>query len=353
MNKFTYRDENISIKICDVSIKSLHTIANFLERLKKDETRVQVEVLGDDVWDELPPQEPIDISFDELSKLILDKNPQNKVSTNLQTVKNIKNIFTCHLNLNSFNLKHLKDTTHIIDLIKDRPLTTQKSLLGSISKCFQAFNLPGPKEIIEEMARLTVLIDAESSKRKFSEKEEANMITQEEIDALIEKFKAGESFEDRQNYVILNLYCKCDALRNDWAECLVGQVPLTETDNCYDWQDANLHLRNYKTSSVYGEKVIHYSDEINDIIKEFVLWRRTQDINSDFLLLNPSNYTMMTRGGLGKTIAKIFGKKVGSTLLRKFHVSQEIDADEVERQEEMASNMCHSTTVQRQKYCKK
>jgi hypothetical protein len=215
------------------------------------------------------------------------------------------------------------------------------------------YGMTCPEEYMNRVKHLNELIDQEMKQRILNEKEEKSMVTQAEIDALFDKYKNASTFEDRQNYLLLMLYLKNAPLRLDWAECLVGDQQLSATENCFSLSDASIHLRKYKTAGTYGPKVIRVSDETNECIRSWLSYRKEQGIVSDYLLLNPSTHTMMSRVNLSKNLSKLFGKSVGCNILRKHYVSTHVDAGRVEAEEKLASSMCHSTAVQKSSYCKK
>ena len=293
------------------------------------------------------------MSFDDLANWMVKIFTTNKVETNINNSKTIKSLFINHLKLHTFELRVLNKTKNILEMLKDRPNVTQKSILCAISKVYQLYQLITPEEYMLKVKELTENIENEMKKRIMNEKEQDNMINQKEIDNLFDKYKNAESFEDRQNYLLLLLYCKSPPLRLDWAECLIGKEMLSSTENCYSWKDGSLYLRKYKTSEKYGNKVLKMSEEVNDYIKSFMAYRKENGIINEYLLLNPSNHSMMSRVNLSKNLSKLFGKSVGCNLLRKYYVSSNIDADQVEKEEKMADSMCHSSDVQKTSYCKR
>ena len=293
------------------------------------------------------------LSFDDLANWMVKIFTTNKVETNINNSKTIKSLFINHLKLHTFELRVLNKTKNILEMLKDRPNVTQKSILCAISKVYQLYQLITPEEYMLKVKELTENIENEMKKRIMNEKEQDNMINQKEIDNLFDKYKNAESFEDRQNYLLLLLYCKSPPLRLDWAECLIGKEMLSSTENCYSWKDGSLYLRKYKTSEKYGNKVLKMSDEVNEYIKSFMTYRKDNGIINEYLLLNPSNQTMMSRVNLSKNLSKLFGKSVGCGLLRKFFHSTNMNADEIEKQEHNANMMCHSVEVARNSYCKK
>jgi hypothetical protein len=381
MNEFSFSNSRISIKIANIPLNKIHNVVGFLKQFEDAEHCKRVEneqqsvptsapveenqsVQNEEEKKEVKPNLPTIINdhqavppdvlpFDELVRWMCNIFNKNKVETNINNAKTVKSFFVNFLKLHSFELRIIQKTKMILDLLKDRPHVTEKSILCALSKCFQMYNLECPIEYMERVKNLNDMIDQEMKQRILNEKEVENMITQEEIDNLFEKYRNATTFEDRQNYLLLLLYCKSPPLRLDWAECLVGEKMLSSTENCYSTNESNLYLRKYKTSEKYGNKVLKLSKEVNDYIIDFLKFRKEQGIISEYLLLNPTTLTMMSRVNLSKNLSKIFGKSVGCNILRKFAVSSNIDAEKVEAEEKLASAMCHSIAVQKTSYCKK
>lgn len=379
MNEFTFTNSKITIKATNIELRKIHNIIGFLKQFEDEPTILLVPSSksppqAPEVPKESLPKEneeiknepshlpiitntsvipPEVMSFDELAQWMVNIFSKNKIETNINNSKTVKSFFVNHLKLHSFELRVIQKSKQILELLKDRPFITEKSILCAISKCFQMYNLICPEEYMNRVKHLNELIEQEMKQRILNEKEETNMINEDEINNLFDKYKNATTFDDRQNYLLLLLYCKSPPLRLDWAECLVGEKMLSSTENCYSTSEANLYLRKYKTSEKYGNKCLKFSDEVNDYIKDFIKFRKDQGIVSEYLLLNPTTFTMMSRVNLSKNLSKLFGKSVGCNILRKYFVSNNIDANKVEEEEKLASAMCHSVGVQKTSYCKK
>ena len=64
----------------------------------------------------------------------------------------------------------------------------------------------------------------------------------------------------------------------------------------------------------------------------------------------------LTKNGLSKFLTKTFsptGKKISASMLRKIKISNEFDAEEVEKKQKLAKEMNHSVGVQQSVYLKK
>lgn len=293
------------------------------------------------------------LSFDDLQKFMIQAFPHNKIDTNLQNCRVLKQLFTTHLKMNHFNINVLKNSRQVLESIRERIHTAQKSILSAVSKSFQMYLMITPQEYIQQMKELTDLIEAEMKKRVFNTKEEENMISDTEIKNVMDKYRDSTDLQGKQFYLILQLYTEMEPLRLDYVNMIVSDTTASETENYINLSTGHIFLRKYKTSSSYGEKIIKLPDHILETVKELLKYRRDVAIVSDYLFINPSNFGPMTKSSFVKNINSIFGKHVSVNILRKRWVSTHIDAERVEREEEMANKMCHSVDVQKLVYCKR
>lgn len=293
------------------------------------------------------------MDWDSLKKFMVSSFPENKIDTNIQNSRVLKQLFTGHLKVSQFNIETLKNTKLIFSAIKDRTEVAQKSIISSISKAFQMYLQITPSEYIQKMKDLTDQIEKDMKQRVMNTKEEENMISDVDIQNAWDKYRDSTDLQGRQMYLMLLLYTKMEPVRLDYVNMLIGDSNISKTENYINLSTGHIFLRKYKTSSTYGDKVLKVNDEILDYIKSLVNYRKEQGIVSDYLFINHSNYSPMIKSTFCKTLNAIFGKSVSVNILRKKWVSSHIDADQIERDETMADKMMHSVEVQKLVYCKK
>lgn len=293
------------------------------------------------------------MDFDKLKSYFVSSFPDNKVDTNIQNARVIKSLFTTHLQTSQFNFETLKNSRLILKSIKDRIPTAQKSILSAVSKCFHMYLLTTPDEYIQHMKNMTDEIESEMKKRIFNQKEEDNFVSNIEIQNVVQKYKDSTDLQGMQKYLMILLYTEMEPLRLDYIDMIVSwSSNVSDTENYINLNTGHIFLRKYKTSKVYGEKIIKLPNHIHDYVKKIVEFRKSTGICSDYLFINPSNYSPMIKSTFVKYFNSIFGKSISVNILRKRWVSTHIDAAEVEKQEQMAEKMCHSSSVQKGVYLK-
>ena len=165
-----------------------------------------------------------------------------------------------------------------------------------------------------------------------------------------------------QKYLVISLYTLHAPRRLEYADTEV--VTNTEFNELSEKQkDNGIYLvvvsRNKKFFS-FGKHVI--KSETPDNVKINVdrslnsilnLWN---NFNDNKYLLQDSRGTKMSKNQLSKYLTKTFsptGKKISSSMLRKIKITNEFDAEEVDKKNKLAKEMNHSVGVQQSVYLKK
>ena len=184
--------------------------------------------------------------------------------------------------------------------------------------------------------------------------EKNNKVVYNYINKKIEKPLKKKDIDNFQQYVVLSLYTKMPPLRNNYVNTIVvsdkKDIINDEKHNYIDIDDNKLYLFNYKTHKTYGDKILPMNEEVIDTIKTWMKINPT-----DYLLINVTNKKPMTSNGLTKYLNKVFKpKKVSTTLLRKYYLSQKypVNADVEESKRQDANMMGHSVNTQQKIYRK-
>lgn len=233
-----------------------------------------------------------------------------------------------------------------------------------------------------------------------TEKEEKNWITKEEIELKMQflknklnknyskpaDFKGStiKYYDILQQILVLQLYTQIPPVRNDFANVTVingrdtssssssslssnsssnSSSPVTPaTVNCVgnyiDLNKSELVLKEYKTSKIYGEKVLDLPETLITFIKTTEKIKKElfkKDLDHANLLINVSNLSCMTKNGLTRYLNKIFApKKISTTILRKVYISEKYPVIHSNRERLNDSNfMGHSIGMASTVYSKK
>lgn len=197
-------------------------------------------------------------------------------------------------------------------------------------------------------------VQAQYERSAYTEAQEAQTanVTWEDIRAYREqlgrqvKSFTPDSFDRKVLYqhLLLSLYTKQPPKRNDWADVIVLEKPLSRYPpdaNYYIPSEGTLILAKYKTARTYGQKRIRVPEEIQ------------VDIAKTVELLKPANYLFFhdltgdkwSRNYLSQFFREIMpGVKLGSCLLRKM-VKTEWSRQGLGASDRLAAAMDHAAST--------
>lgn len=179
-------------------------------------------------------------------------------------------------------------------------------------------------------------------------KDVINIHTQlgKEINPLFTKPSLNSNdFMKLQDYILLSLYVLQDPRRSlDYASMKIKNVDKKNNEENYI-DGKNFVFNNYKTKSLYGQQKILISTKLKTLLNKWIKINPTE-----YLLVSPSTGKPLNVVQINQRLNKIFGKKVGSNMLRHSYLTSLYD---VEKMNKIASNMAHSTQEALSTYAKK
>jgi hypothetical protein len=222
----------------------------------------------------------------------------------------------------------------------------------------------------EEIVKLTEKIKNELATGEKSKNQEKNWLTPEDKikieDNLKSKVKSTiknpQDLLDFRNYIIWLLYKELPT-RNDFAETqLIYQPPVykkVKLDDKMNYiilnkKDKSIKyvLNVYKTSKVYGQKVIDLDSNLYNILNDYKNAKENIS-DDDALLLNSDATHALTKNRLGviySTFGEIVNKKTTTTLNRHQAVSDALPLKDLRK---LAGRMSHSVNEALNVYAKK
>jgi len=144
-------------------------------------------------------------------------------------------------------------------------------------------------------------------------------------------------------YMILSFYVLSPPRRNaDYYLMKLTNEKKTDDDyNYYDSKDNKFYFNKFKTSK-YGKESFSVNEKLKQVLKFFVSVMEVK--NGDFILFK-NDEKRISSSIMTKTLNKIFGKKIGASMLRHIYLSFKYGAVEKE-QEKDAEMMSHSRKEQ-------
>lgn len=176
-----------------------------------------------------------------------------------------------------------------------------------------------------------------------------------EVSPLFVKNKLSNTdFNKMQDYIILSLYVLQDPRRSLDYSCMKIKN-IDKKGNKENYIDGkNFIFNTYKTSNLYGQQKIPINSKLKTLLNKWI--KILNDFESDtgqnieYLLISPQTKKCLNVVQLNQRLNKIFGKRVGSSMLRHSYLTSLYD---VEKMNKIASNMAHSTQVALSTYAKK
>lgn len=206
---------------------------------------------------------------------------------------------------------------------------------------------------------------------KKSEKQEENWLEWSDVekvrDALEKKTSllrnlrtsktlSDGSFTNLLEYLILSLYTLIPPRRNkDYSLMRVvkkWRPSMTEEFNYYDESDQKFIFNQYKTAKRYGQQIEEVPDELADVLKLYLRFHPLRKESQYPLLVNEIGEELHPVNGITRVLNKIFGKNVGSSMLRHIYLTDKYAGGERDGMKEDARKMAHSVRMQQDVYVK-
>lgn len=205
---------------------------------------------------------------------------------------------------------------------------------------------------------------AETAQHEKSDKQEENWLTWEEVSKKkldlkqeVSQFHLNKNitpsqFEKLQRYVVLSLYTDIPPRRNaDYLEMFVVKKLSKEypkDKNYYDLSTHKFHFCVYKTAKSYGEQVEDVPEELQSILASYIKFHPLAKTKAKEyrLLVKPDGSNLNSVNAITRILNKVFGKKIGSSMLRHIYLSSKYGSTSNDM-EETAKAMAHSVSQQK------
>lgn len=262
----------------------------------------------------------------------------------------------------------LKDHQKIYNVIKlSTSPNTQNTKLFAIKYALDLTD--APPSVIEPYNKyineVKVKIEEIYKDNKKSQKEEANWLTVEELENILDELhkklpKSINTMTDYKNvmkYLVLKIHLN-SPLRNDLADAKIyldptkAQLSEIDKDKQYNYiivdsgNTTTYFINNeYKTKDIYGQNIINWDLEISKDLIHYANEIISYTDNHVFLVNNDGE--KITRNNYTKFIKSIFspyGKDISTTMIRHIVVSElhNLDSDREKKKKDLAKKMGHS-----------
>ena len=261
------------------------------------------------------------------------------------------------------NFNFLKDPKNILNMIKDYKPTTQRSYIIAIctvlknSKHQDLYN-----KYFEILSNFNNQLKVRTDK---TDKQEKNWLSNDSIDKIsnelkskvVKKVRNKEDYNILLNYMVLCLYTLHPPRRNiDYSLMKISNNMDDDKYNYLDMDKEQFIFNNYKTQGKYNSVVVPIENELMKIISLYLNNHpeksklKNKNYNVHFLK-SFYNEDIKASQEITRILNKIFGKKIGSSMLRNMYLTNKY-GDMVEELKEDTKDMSTSVGVALNNYIK-
>jgi hypothetical protein len=276
------------------------------------------------------------------------------------------------------NLAFLKKVDEIDKIISGYADSTQRALLATVVSTLSLVKEKAGfkktyKHFYDKMMERTKAVRETEDKHEKTDKQKENWVSWEEIEKRknelgeeIAKFNtkkalSASEYEKTLQHIVLCLYTDIQPRRNqDYLDMYIVKKwndKMPTDKNYLDMTGHKFIYNKYKTAKKYGRQEIDIPESlqscINVFLKHHPLWkgmakRKTEPVK---FLVSQSGEPLTAVNAITRLLNKVFGKKIGSSMIRHIYISDKYKGV-MEEQAKDAANMGHSMELQRE-YFKK
>ena len=272
-----------------------------------------------------------------------------------------RNLFKLNDSKEVTDLNFLKDMKHVLGIIQDYKPTTQRSFI--ISACVVLKN-SNEKLYQQYYELLTTMNNGLKVRTEKTETQEDNWMSQSEIEDKLKSLEVNKKITNKKEYaqmlhhLILSLYV-LQAPRRNIDYCLMKlSNDMTDTNfNYLDLKNKRFIFNNYKTNHKYDTIEIPIEDKLFKVIQAYLkhhpqkskLKNKKHDVH---FLVWMDGEPINKSGDITKILNKIFGRNIGSSMLRNIYLTSKYGVMMQELKDD-TSDMGTSVDVALNTYIKK
>jgi len=262
------------------------------------------------------------------------------------------------------NFNFLKEPKHILNMIKDYKPTTQRSYIIAICTVLKNSKNPNLYDMYFEILsnfnnQLKVRTDkSDSQKENWLSNDSIDKISSDLKSKVVKKVRNKEDYMNLLNHMVLSLYTMHAPRRNiDYSLMKLSNNMSDDKFNYLDIDKQQFIFNNYKTQGKYNSVVVNIEDELMKVISLYLsnhpekskLKNKTYNIH---FLKTFYNEDIIKSQEMTRILNKIFGKSVGSSLLRNMYLSNKY-SNIIENLKKDTTDMGTSVEVALNNYIKK
>jgi hypothetical protein len=265
------------------------------------------------------------------------------------------------------NLAFLRNVEEVQKKVSEYAPSTQKNAIASITSVLSLF----PSPIYKKLYRIyseslkekhAALAESRGDTLEKTAKEKENWVSWEDVSKLrdtlkedVAKFSTQKAitptqYEKLLQYTVLSLYTYLPPRRNlDYQQMYVVKrwTDKMPTDRNYlDLAGKRFVFNRFKTVKTSGVQTAEIPEDLMVVIRQYLKFHALGKSKGDFVFLaKPDGSPLTTVNGITRLLNKLFGKKVGSSMLRHSYLSQKY-GPVMEEMRADAAAMAHDAPTQ-------
>lgn len=273
------------------------------------------------------------------------------------------------------NLTFLKKTEDILKRVSEYADSTQKAVLATIVSVLSLHTETPAKKKLYDLYREKMMGKVEEVKKvetanegKKTAKQTENWMTWEEVNAKKDALKAEVEasrkkktllvgdYDHLLSLVVLSLYTDTQPRRNlDYQKMLVvkswKEGDASDENNYYDIKGQRFIFNKFKTAKTYGRQIVELPEALKATLTYYIKRHPlAKEMKTGYPLLVDAHGEPLTAvNAITRLLNKLFGKKVGSSMLRHIFITDKYGGAKTEMETD-ATAMGHSVAEQQKVY---
>ena len=267
------------------------------------------------------------------------------------------------------NLKFLEDVSKITEKLQKYKENTKRNYLIAITSVLSLDKSTKKKQALYDsyfhmmMEKNKELKAIEGSNEKTPTQAE-NWLSWSDVEKVrddlkskVDSFKTSKELSLNQynillECVIISLYTYLPPRRNDYMNMLITKSPSGVETNYYDIDKKQFIFNKFKTSKKEGQVIVNIPNELQNVLSTYLKFhpdiknKIKKKFNEIPFLVFYDGKPLVQVNSITRILNKIFGKKIGSSMLRHLFLSHKYGAVN-EEQKEDAFEMSHSLAQQK------
>lgn len=257
------------------------------------------------------------------------------------------------------NINYLYNIDTIKNKIKDKKPNTRRTFIIAITSILNCITTKSKstkklKTLYQDYSKLLDEYNT-SLKDQTQITEGTKVLSKDDIDKIYNQIKdnKNKNKQSLQDYVILSLYTLIAPRRNkDYAYLKYTNKFSDTLSKDYNYYDGyKFYFNVYKTRGTYNLQTIDVLPELQTILNDYI---KTNNIKEDELILinTRTNKPLTSNNSITNILNRIFGDKVGSSMLRRSYLTNKY-GDTTNELANDARAMATSVGVAQTNYIKK